>query len=223
MQQALRQRLVAPSVLSADFGRLAAEVEQVIEAGARLIHFDVMDGSFVPNITIGPAAVAALAPLVHERGGLVDVHLMIDRPEAFIERFAKAGADAISLHQEACRHLHRALTQIRECGAVAGVALNPATPIETLAVARSFCDFVLVMSVNPGFGGQSYIPTSTAKLQAARAYMPAEVAIEVDGGIGVDNIKAVGAAGANWLVAGSSVFAGGDSPARFRALQEALG
>jgi ribulose-phosphate 3-epimerase len=223
MQQALRQRLVAPSVLSADFGRLAAEVAQVMEAGARLIHFDVMDGSFVPNITIGPAVVATLAPLVHERGGLVDVHLMIDRPEAFVERFAAAGADAISLHQEACRHLHRSLAQIRECGPVAGVALNPATPIETLAEARHFCDFVLVMSVNPGFGGQSYIPTSTAKLQAARAYLPEEVAIEVDGGVGVDNIAQIAGAGANWLVAGSSVFGGGDSGTRFRALQEALG
>ena len=223
MQEALRQRLIAPSILSADFGRLDAEVSDVMDAGARLIHIDVMDGAFVPNITIGPLVVAALAPLVHERGGLLDVHLMIKRPENFIDQFAAAGADAISIHQEACRHLHRVLAQIRETGAVAGVALNPATPIETLAEARYFCDYVLVMSVNPGFGGQSFIDTSLDKLRATRKYLPAEVALEVDGGITAANIAAIAAAGANWFVAGSSVFGSAGPAAGFAALRAALG
>ena len=222
MQEALRQRLIAPSILSADFGRLDAEVSDVMDAGARLIHIDVMDGAFVPNITIGPLVVAALAPLVHERGGLLDVHLMIKRPENFIDQFAAAAADAISIHQEACRHLHRTLAQIRETGAVAGVALNPATPIETLAEARHFCDYVLVMSVNPGFGGQSFIATSLDKLRAARKYLPAEVALEVDGGVAAANIAAIAAAGANWFVAGSSVFGPEGCQTGFAALQAAL-
>ena len=151
----------------------------------------------------------------------MDVHLMIRRPELFVERFAAAGADVITVHQEACRHLHRVLSQIREARAAAGVALNPATPIETLAEARAWCDLVLVMSVNPGFGGQEFIPTSLAKLQAARAYLPSSVALEVDGGVNSTNAATLVAAGANVLVAGSSVFATGDPAARFRELQAA--
>jgi ribulose-phosphate 3-epimerase len=146
---------------------------------------------------------------------------MIQRPELFVERFAAAGADLITVHQEACRHLHRVLSQIREAGAAAGVALNPATPVETLAEARAWCDMVLVMSVNPGFGGQELIPTSLAKLRKARAFLPATVALEVDGGVDSGNIASLVEAGANVLVAGSSVFSTGDPAERFRELQAA--
>ncbi len=221
MNESLHQTTVAPSILSADAARLGEQATLVLEAGARIIHVDVMDGHFVPNITIGPFVVAALAPIVHAYGGVVDVHLMIQRPELFVERFAAGGADVITVHQEACRHLHRVLSQVREAGAAAGVALNPATPIETLAEARAWCDLVLVMSVNPGFGGQEFIPTSLAKLRAARAYLPSSVALEVDGGVNSANAASLVTAGANVLVAGSSVFATGDPAERFRELQAA--
>ena len=154
MNDVLEQRLVTPSILSADFGRLAADIATVIDAGARLIHVDVMDGHFVPNITIGAPVVKAIAPAAHERGAALDVHLMIEHPERYVDAFAAAGADAITVHQEACVHLHRTLAQIREAGAAAGVALNPATPVETLSEVRDLVDLVLIMSVNPGFGGQ---------------------------------------------------------------------
>ena len=212
---------IAPSILSADFSRLGDEVGTVLDAGARVIHADVMDGHFVPNITIGPLVVRAIAPLVHGAGALLDVHLMIERPELYVEDFAAAGADVIVVHQEACTHLHRVLTQIREAGAAPGVALNPATPIETLAEAREHCDLVVIMSVDPGFGGQSFIGTSMDKLRRARAYLPEGVGIEVDGGVSEDNAAQLVSAGASWLVAGSSVFNGADVAARFQALAQA--
>ena len=212
---------IAPSILSADFARLGDDIGTVLDAGARVIHADVMDGHFVPNITIGPLVVKAIAPLVHGAGALLDVHLMIERPELYVEDFAAAGADVIVVHQEACTHLHRVLTQIRDAGAVPGVALNPATPIETLAEAREHCDLVVIMSVNPGFGGQSFIETSIDKLRRARAYLPESVGIEVDGGVSEDNAAQLVSAGASWLVAGSSVFSGSDVAARFQALARA--
>ncbi|MFA4964020.1 MAG: ribulose-phosphate 3-epimerase [Thermoleophilia bacterium] len=212
---------VAPSILSADFAHLGDDVEAVLNAGARVIHVDVMDGRFVPNITIGPLVVAALKPLVHGAGGLLDVHLMIERPERYVEAFAVAGADVVVVHQEACTHLHRVLAQIREAGVAAGVALNPATPVETLAEVRTLCDLVVVMSVNPGFGGQSFIETSIAKIERARAFLPDTVAIEVDGGVDVHNAATLVAAGANLLVAGSSVFGGRDIGGRFAELAQA--
>ncbi|NLE21589.1 MAG: ribulose-phosphate 3-epimerase [Actinobacteria bacterium] len=212
---------VAPSILSADFGRLGEDVETVLNAGARVIHVDVMDGHFVPNITIGPLVVKALQSLVHGAGALLDVHLMIERPERYVTQFAEAGADMIVVHQEACVHLHRTLAQTHEAGALAGVALNPATPVETLSEARHFCDMVLVMSVNPGFGGQSFIETSTDKIARARALLPDDVIIEVDGGVSEHNAGALVAAGAGWLVAGSSVFGGPDIEARFAAVARA--
>ena len=168
MSDLLHERLVTPSILSADFGRLAADIEVAMGAGARLIHVDVMDGHFVPNITIGAPVVKAIAPPVHERGGALDVHLMIEHPERFIDAFAVAGADAVTVHQEACMHLHRTLAQIREAGAAAGVALNPATPLETLTEVRELVDLVLIMSVNPGFGGQRFIEGARDKLRRAR-------------------------------------------------------
>jgi ribulose-phosphate 3-epimerase len=211
---------IAPSILSADFLHLGRDVKTVLDAGARVIHVDVMDGQFVPNITIGPLVVAALAPLVHGAGALIDVHLMIERPERYVNDFAAAGADVLTVHQEECVHLHRVLAQIREAGAAAGVSLNPATPVATLAEARHYCDLVLIMSVDPGFGGQSFIETSTDKLREARALLPDRVAIEVDGGVSVDNVASLVRAGANVLVAGSSVFGGDAAGPRFAALAE---
>ena len=221
MSDLLHDIHIAPSILSADFSALAADVETVINAGARVIHVDVMDGHFVPNITLGPLVVAALQPLVHGAGALLDVHLMIESPERYVAAFAAAGADVIAVHQEACVHLHRVLCQIREAGAAAGIALNPATPLETLAEAREHCDLVVIMSVDPGFGGQGYIETSTGKLERARGYLPERVAIEVDGGVSSINAGMLAAAGANLLVAGSAVFGGHDIEERFSAVAQA--
>jgi ribulose-phosphate 3-epimerase len=212
---------VAPSILSADFSRLGNDVEAVLNAGARVIHVDVMDGHFVPNITIGPLVVRALRPLVNGAGALLDVHLMIEHPEDYVTAFVEAGADVIVVHQEACTHLHRVLAQIHDAGALAGVSLNPATPIETLAEVRHACEMVLIMSVNPGFGGQTFIAASMDKVARARAYLPESVTIEVDGGVSEYNAGALVAAGANWLVAGSSVFDGHDIGARFAAVAQA--
>ena len=219
----MRPLLIAPSILSADFAKLGDEIRAVEAAGADWIHVDVMDGRFVPNITIGPLIVAALQPLVHGAGALIDVHLMIEHPERYIEAFAAAGANVITVHQEACVHLHRVLMQVREAGAAAGVALNPATPVETLAEVREHCDMVLVMSVNPGFGGQRFIETSLAKVERARAFLPAGVALELDGGVTALNAGALVAAGANLLVAGSSVFGGRDIGEQYAALAQAAG
>ena len=221
MEDILRGINIAPSILSADFSRLGDDVEAVLNAGARVIHIDVMDGHFVPNITIGPLVVKALRPLVHGAGALLDVHLMIEHPELYVAQFAAAGADMIVVHQEACVHLHRVLSQIREAGSLAGVALNPATPVETLAEARYFGDMVLIMSVDPGFGGQGFVATSTDKIARARAFLPDEVTIEVDGGVTELNAGALVAAGANWLVAGSSVFGAPDIEERFSAVAKA--
>jgi len=222
MTDLLHERLVTPSILSADFGRLAADIELAMGAGARLIHVDVMDGHFVPNITIGAPVVKAIAPPVHERDGALDVHLMIEHPERYVDAFAAAGADAVTVHQEACVHLHRTLAQIREAGAAAGVALNPATPLETLTEARDLVDLVLIMSVNPGFGGQRFIEGARDKLRRARAFLPGAVAIEVDGGVGLDNAADLVRCGANLLVAGNSVYGAPDPAAAFRELQAAV-
>jgi ribulose-phosphate 3-epimerase len=223
MSNLLHDIHIAPSILSADFSALAADVETVINAGARVIHVDVMDGHFVPNITLGPLVVAALQPLVHGAGALLDVHLMIEHPEKYVAAFAAAGSDVIAVHQEACVHLHRVLAMIREAGASAAVALNPGTPIETLAEVRYHCDMVVIMSVNPGFGGQRFIETSMDKLARTRAYLPDEVAIEVDGGVTSLNAGALVTAGANLLVAGSSVFGGPDIVVRYQELARAAG
>ena len=209
---------LAPSILSADFACLREQVHQAIEAGASLLHLDVMDGHFVPNLTIGPPVVASVRKVVDVP---LDVHLMIQRPDQFIPDFVDAGADWISVHQEACVHLHRSLELIRSKGAKAGVVINPATPVHTLGDVLGMVDYVLVMSVNPGFGGQKFIPRSLDKIRKLCTMRNANghnFRIEVDGGVGPDTIADVVRAGAEVLVAGNAVFGKGDIATNVRAL-----
>jgi ribulose-phosphate 3-epimerase len=213
--------IVAPSILSADFARLAEQVAAAARGGAQLVHVDVMDGHFVPNITLGPPVVAAL----HKATPLpLDVHLMIENADRYLPAFVDAGASWITLHQEAVPHLQRSVAFLRERGVRAGVALNPATPIGTLDEILPELDYVLVMSVNPGFGGQKFIPSSLDKIRRLRALIEErglKVAIEVDGGVDVGNIRALVEAGAEVLVAGSAVFGHADPAAAVQRLLEA--
>jgi ribulose-phosphate 3-epimerase len=208
---------VAPSILSADFAKLGAQVAEVMDAGARVIHVDVMDGHFAPPITFGPIAVSALADQVHAAGGVLDVHLMIERPERHVADFIEAGADGIIVHVEATQHLHYALDLIRQGGASSGAAICPATSVAALAdvAAAGVLDLALCMSVNPGWGNQSLIPHSYTKLQSLRAAMPAGIAVEVDGGVNLQSARTVAESGANLLVAGSAVFGAQDPAAAF--------
>jgi ribulose-phosphate 3-epimerase len=215
-------RRVAPSILSADFSRLGRQVAEVMEAGARLIHVDVMDGHFVPPITIGPLVAGSIADQVHGAGGALDVHLMIERPEEQITEFARAGADCITFHAEATPHANRTLGAIREMGCLAGIAINPGTPIEAVAELGGLADVVLCMTVNPGWGGQTFIEASADKVARLRG-LAGEAAIEVDGGIDADTAGPVAAAGASLFVAGSAVFGASDPAAAYAAIAAAAG
>ena len=211
---------LAPSILSADFARLLEDVKKVEKAGCEYLHIDVMDGHFVPNITLGPAIVKSLRKDVNM---VFDAHLMIENPDNYIKEFADAGCDIIVVHQEACTHLHRTIQNIKSHGVKAGVALNPATPIETIKYVLQDVDMVLLMSVNPGFGGQSYIPVVTKKIKELRALideMGLDIDIEVDGGVKPSNISEVVNAGANVIVAGSAIFNAGDIDEAVKSLRE---
>ena len=211
---------IAPSILSADFARLGAEIQAIEAGGADYVHIDVMDGHFVPNITIGPLVVEAARRVTNLP---LDVHLMIENPDRFIPDFARAGADLITVHIETVPHLHRTVQLIKSLGKKAGVSLNPATPVSSLEVILDDLDLVLIMSVNPGFGGQSFIPSSLGKIEALRSEIDRrglQVEIEVDGGVKTDNIAAIAAAGASVFVAGSAVFGTADYGATIAALKD---
>jgi ribulose-phosphate 3-epimerase len=214
---------VAPSILSADFARLGEQVEEVMDAGARVIHVDVMDGHFVPPITIGALIVDALRELVHGRDAVLDVHLMVERPERRIADFVEAGADSIAIHWEATPHVHYALKAIREAGLAAGLAINPATPPEVTTGVPDELDHVLCMTVNPGWGGQPYIESSTAKVSRLRELLGPDIPIEVDGGIDADTAQGTARAGATLFVAGSSIFGTPDPAAAYREIAAAAG
>ena len=220
--EAYSGRRVAPSILSADFARLGAQVAEVMDAGARLIHVDVMDGHFVPPITIGSLIAAAIADQVHDAGGALDVHLMIERPELQVGEFAKAGADSITIHSEATAHANRTLNAIREAGCLAGLALNPGTPATAVSELDGVADIVLCMSVNPGWGGQPFITSSPGKIRRLRDLARAAT-IEVDGGVDADTVGAVADAGASLFVAGSAIFGSADPAAAYRRIAEAAG
>jgi ribulose-phosphate 3-epimerase len=214
--------VIAPSLLSANFANLEHDIRQCERAGVQLLHLDVMDGHFVPNITIGPPVVKSIRSTTMLP---LDTHLMIEEPSRFLEAFAAAGSTGLTVHYEADRHLHRTITRIKELGMKAGVSLNPATPIEVLTEILPYCDMVLIMSVNPGFGGQSFIPTSFEKIHNLRLMIRSlnlSTLIEVDGGIDPGNASALAEAGADILVAGSAVFGQGTIEASIHELQHAV-
>jgi len=213
---------VAPSILSADFAQLGSQVSEVMDAGARVIHVDVMDGDFVPPITIGPLIVAAIADLVHDGGGVLDCHLMINRPDRQVDEFARAGADSITFHAEATAHADRLVDAIREAGCGAGVGINPGTPVEALREVAAVADLLLCMTVNPGWGGQSFIPASADKIKRMRQ-LGSETAIEVDGGIDATTGPLVGKQGASLFVAGSAIFGSDDPAAAYAEIATAVG
>jgi ribulose-phosphate 3-epimerase len=212
---------VAPSILSADFARLGEQVDEVLAAGAGVIHVDVMDGHFVPPITMGPLVVGAIADRVHAAAALVDVHLMIERPERQVAAFAEAGADGITIHAEATPHVNYALAAVRDAGCRAGLALNPGTPALVVSELTDDADLVLCMTVNPGWGGQSFLPGSPAKVERLRAILRPETALEVDGGIAAETAARCAQAGAGLFVAGSAVFGADDPGAAVRESAEA--
>jgi ribulose-phosphate 3-epimerase len=222
MREIVASPRVAPSILSADFSKLGSQIDEVMAAGARVIHFDVMDGHFVPPITIGPLVAGSIADRVHAAGGAIDVHLMIEQPERQIEAFAEAGADSITFHEEATPHANRTLDAIRELGCLAGIALNPGTPADALAELRDLADIVLCMTVNPGWGGQTFIESSPDKVSRLSS-LAGTAKIEVDGGIDASTAGSVARAGASLFVAGSAVFGSDDPAAAYTEIVAAAG
>jgi ribulose-phosphate 3-epimerase len=218
----LRGVRVAPSILSADFGRLREQVAEVLQAGARVIHVDVMDGHFVPPITVGPLVVEALSETVREAGGLLEVHLMIERPERQVSEFVRAGAHSVTFHAEATAHIAYTANLIRESGACVGVAINPGTPAGALAEVAGAVDVALCMTVNPGWGGQPFIGHSLEKLQRVRALVGEAVAVEVDGGIDAETAPSCREAGASLFVAGSAIFHARDPAEAYMAIVRSL-
>jgi ribulose-phosphate 3-epimerase len=219
----LRGVRVAPSILSADFGRLREQVAEVLDAGARVIHVDVMDGHFVPPITVGPLVVSALAQRAREAGAMLDVHLMIERPERQVVEFVKAGADSVTVHAEATPQLAYAVQLVRDSGACVGVAINPGTPVAALSELAGAIDLALCMTINPGWGGQPFIERSPQKIERVRAIVGEGVAVEVDGGIDPGTTPRCREAGANVFVAGSAIFSSSDPGDAYLAIVAAAG
>ncbi len=217
-----RELHLLPSILSADFCHLASRIDRVMDAGVTVIHIDVMDGHFVPNLTIGPPVIKCVAKHVHARGGYCSVHLMIDNPEKYLRTFVEAGADALSVHAEACTGLYHAVETIKRLGAGAGVALNPGSDLALVREVVPYLDYALVMTVNPGFGGQEMIESALENVSRLRELLPENAAIEVDGGVKRDNVARVVESGANWIVAGSAVFGAVDPGAEAREMQSVM-
>jgi ribulose-phosphate 3-epimerase len=222
-RELITTKRVEPSILSADYSRLAEQIATVMDAGARVIHVDVMDGHFVPPITIGPVIVESIRDQVHAAGGMLDCHLMVERPERQIDQFAAAGADSITIQVEATPNVHYALQQIRDAGCLAGLAINPGTPVEAAAEVLDAVDFVLCMTVNPGWGGQAFIQTSPAKVMRLRTVVGPDLPIQVDGGIDPGTAETTEAASATLFVAGSAIFRTDDPAAAYRAIVDAAG